>query len=84
MCFLKNKSKACDTFKSFKVRIEKQRGYFIKTLKIDRGTKYIVCDDFLANNSIKHQMTTRYTSKQNGVVERKNRTVMDMLDHVSG
>ncbi|RVW63017.1 hypothetical protein CK203_062908 [Vitis vinifera] len=30
------------------------------------------------NSSIEHQLTTPYTPQQNGVIERKNRTLMEM------
>ena len=77
--FLKYKSEACGVFKSFKTYVEKQSGYLIKTLRTDRGTEFTVCDNFLVDHGIKHQMTARYTPQQNGVAERKNRTVMDMV-----
>ena len=77
--FLKNKSDACDVFKKFKYYVEKQSDYFIKILRTDRGTEYLVCDDYLVESGIKHQLTARYTPQQNGVAERKNRTVMDMV-----
>lgn len=76
---LKNKSEACDTFKIFKAYVEKQSGEKVKVLRTDRGQEYIVCDDFLQKNGIKHQLTARYTPQQNGVAERKNRTIMDMV-----
>ena len=44
--FLKNKYKACDIFKNFKVYVEKQNSQFIKILKIDRSTEFTICDDF--------------------------------------
>jgi transposase InsO family protein len=31
-----------------------------------------------SNHGIKRQFTTRYTPQQNGVAERKNRTIMNM------
>ena len=77
--FLQQKSDACDAFKRFKANVEKQCGRSIKTLRTDRGTEYIVCDGFLQKHGINHQMTARYTPQQNGVAERKNRTVMDMV-----
>ena len=52
--FLKQKSEACDTFKSFKAYVEKQSEYKIKTLRTDRGTEYTVCDDFLEKLGIRH------------------------------
>ena len=76
---LKNKSDACDTLKKFMVYVERRSGYTLKTLRTDRGTEYIVCDDFLKKQGVKHQMTARYTPQQNGVAERKNRTVMDIV-----
>lgn len=33
--------------------------------------------DFLKENGIRHQMTTRYTPQQNGVAERLNRTIIE-------
>lgn len=77
--FLKNKFDPCDIFKSFKVYVEKQSGYFIKILRTGMGTEFLVCDDYLKKYGIKHQLTSRYTPQQNGVAERKNRTVMDMV-----
>ncbi|CAL9028169.1 unnamed protein product, partial [Prunus brigantina] len=76
---LKNKSDACYTFKKFMAYVEKQSGEKIKVLRTDRGQEYIVCDEFLEKNGIKHQLTARYTPQQNGVAERKNRTIMDMV-----
>ncbi|KAB2634124.1 hypothetical protein D8674_039135 [Pyrus ussuriensis x Pyrus communis] len=35
--------------------------------------------DFCKENGIKRQLTTAYTPQQNGVAERKNRTVMNMV-----
>lgn len=77
--FLKQKSDACDAFKKIKAYVEKQSGHVIKNFRTDRGTEYTVCDDFLKKDGIEHQMTARYTPQQNGVAERKNRTVMDMV-----
>ena len=79
MYFLQQKSDACDAFKRFKALVENQSERSIKTVRTDRGTEYVVCDGFLQKHSINHQLTARYTPQQNGVVERKNRTVMDMV-----
>ena len=35
-------------------------------------------DTYLHENGIKRQLTTAHTPQQNGVVERRNRTVMEM------
>jgi len=76
---LKQKSEACDAFKSFKAFVEKQSGCKIKALKTYRGQEYLACADFFDHHGIQHQMTTRYTPQQNGVAERKNKTIMDMV-----
>ncbi|RDX94009.1 hypothetical protein CR513_23663, partial [Mucuna pruriens] len=73
------KSEACDAFKSFKAFVEKQSGCRIKALRTDRGQEYLACADFFDQHGIQHQLTTRYTPQQNGVAERKNRTIMDMV-----
>ena len=39
-------------------------------------------DAFLASRGIKHQFTVPYTSQQNGVAERKNRSLMEMWHDV--
>lgn len=61
---LKNKSDACDALKRFMAYVERQSGYTLKTLRTDRGTKYIVCDDFLRKHGVKYQMTSRYTPQK--------------------
>jgi transposase InsO family protein len=36
-------------------------------------------NEYCKNNGIKRQLTTAYTPQQNGVAERKNRTIMNMV-----
>ncbi|KAL4012936.1 hypothetical protein IC575_025083 [Cucumis melo] len=76
--FLKEKSEALVCFKSFKAFTENQSGYKIKTLRSDRGGEYIAFGNFFKEQGIHHQMTARMTPQQNGVAERKNRTIMEM------
>ena len=38
---MKNKDEAFEYFKEFKAMVEKQSGYVIKTLRSDRGGKYM-------------------------------------------
>nr|KYP45532.1 Retrovirus-related Pol polyprotein from transposon TNT 1-94 [Cajanus cajan] len=70
------------SFKLFKVFVEKQSGYKIKALRTNRGQEYLVCANFFEQHGIHHQITTRYTLQHNGVVEMKNRTIMDMVRYV--
>ncbi|GMJ05590.1 hypothetical protein HRI_004228200 [Hibiscus trionum] len=77
---LKQKSEALDKFKEFKAMAEKQSGQYLKILRSDRGCEYTVklFEDFCKEHGIIHQLTVRYTPQQNGVAERKNRTILDM------
>ncbi|RVW40116.1 Retrovirus-related Pol polyprotein from transposon TNT 1-94 [Vitis vinifera] len=75
------KSEAFSAFKSFKARVEKETGRSIKILCTDHGGEYCsnefehFCDD----QSIRRELTTAYTPQQNGVSERKNRTILNMV-----
>ena len=78
--FLKQKSETFTRFKEFKAEAEKQSGRFVKVLRSDGGGEYDSREfvEFCKHHGIKNQTTTRYTPQQNGVAERKNRTIMNM------
>ena len=78
--FLTQKSEVAAVFWKFKTLIENQSGYKIKALRSDNGTEYTSSqfNMFCEDAGIKHQLTAIYTPQQNGVSERKNRTIMDM------
>ena len=44
----------------------------------DSEFKNYTLNDFLSDEGIRHQYSAAYTPQQNGVAERKNRTLMDM------
>lgn len=75
------KSEAFHTFKEFKVFVEKQTGNSSKCLRTDRGGEYNSTEfkEYCKEHEIKCQLTTAYTPQQNGVAERKNRTIMNMV-----
>ena len=79
--FLVEKSEALNSFKCFKTMVEKETGLFVKCFRTDRGEEFNSNEfnDFCKQSGIKRQLTTAYTPQQNGVVERKNRTVMNMV-----
>ena len=67
-------------FKRFKMLVENECECRIKVLRSDNGTEY-TCDKFdkfCEQAGIQHQLTITYSPQQNGVSERKNRTVMEM------
>uniref|UniRef100_A0A251VEZ8 Putative zinc finger, CCHC-type n=1 Tax=Helianthus annuus TaxID=4232 RepID=A0A251VEZ8_HELAN len=78
--FLKFKSEALNYFKLFKAMTEKQSDHVKKTLRTDRGGEYCgrSFQEYLKVNGIHHQLTNSYSPQQNGVAERKNRTLMEL------
>ncbi|KAK1437640.1 hypothetical protein QVD17_03434 [Tagetes erecta] len=79
--FITNKHEAFDKFKSFKAMIEKATGKEIKVLRSDRGGEFCSqqFDKFCEAAGIKRELTIPYTPQHNGVVERKNRTIMNLV-----
>lgn len=79
--FLVYKADAFASFKLFKSCVEKETGLSIKCLRTDRGGEFTSSEfnDYCSQNGIKRQLTTAHTPQQNGVAERKNRTVMNMV-----
>ena len=61
-------------------RTQREFGLSIKKIRSDNGTKFknTLVEEFLDDEGIKHEFLTPYTPQQNGVVERKNRTLLDM------
>ncbi|PNX66783.1 copia-type polyprotein, partial [Trifolium pratense] len=66
---------------SGKSQVEKEAEESIKCLRTDRGGEFnsLNFKTFCEKEGIKRQLTTAYTPHQNGVAERKNRTVMNMV-----
>ncbi|MCO5553185.1 hypothetical protein L7F22_006706 [Adiantum nelumboides] len=60
--------------------VENETGCKVQTLCTNRGGEYMssAFKDFLGKKGIKHQCTMPYTPQQNGVAERKNRSLMEM------
>jgi transposase InsO family protein len=78
--FLVDKSDVFATFKSFVKDIHNEFEINIKRVRSDNGSEFKntrideLCDDF----GIRHQFSAKYTPQSNGLVERKNRTLIDM------
>lgn len=79
--FLVEKSEALSYFKCFMKLVGNETGLPIKCLRIDRGGEFTSSEfnNCCKENGIQRQLTTVYTPQQNGVVERKNRTVLNMV-----
>ncbi|GJU94480.1 zinc finger, CCHC-type containing protein [Tanacetum coccineum] len=65
----------------FQKEVENQLGKTIKSLRSDRGGEYISQEflDHLKEHEIIAHRTPPYTPQHNGVVERRNRTLLDMV-----
>ena len=66
-------------FKSFKDLVENERNKKIKCLRSYNGGEFTSNDfnEFCEKHGIKRKFSTTKTPQQNGVVERKNRTVQE-------
>ena len=86
---LKEKSEAFMRFKGFKRSIEQETCTTIKTFRTDRGGEFtsLEFNSFCEENGIQRHLTAPYSPQQNGVVERRNRTILEMtrsiLKHMS-
>ncbi|GKD85403.1 retrovirus-related pol polyprotein from transposon TNT 1-94, partial [Tanacetum coccineum] len=70
------------TFKKFKAMVEKEKGLKIKSMRSDRGRREFLSKEFnkfYGDNGIRRFLTAPYSPQQNGVVERKNRTILNMV-----
>ena len=78
---MKHKSEAFEKFKEFQNEVQNQLGKKIKFLRSDRGGEYMSheFDDHLKSCGIVPQLTPPRTPQRNGVSERRNRTLLDMV-----
>jgi len=78
---LKRKNEALLVFKTFKNLVERQSGRALKVLRTYGGGEYTSKDfqDFCDEAGIEHEITPPYTPQHNGVAERRNRTIMNMV-----
>ncbi|KAE8672699.1 Detected protein of unknown function [Hibiscus syriacus] len=65
---------------TFKALVEKQTGRCIKALRTDRGGEFVLHEfnSFCEEHGMRRELTAPYTPEQNGVVERKNRTIVEI------
>jgi transposase InsO family protein len=66
--------------KRFLRRAQNEFGLRIKKIRSNNGTEFknSQIEGFLEEEGIKHEFSSPYTPQQNGVVERKNKTLLDM------
>lgn len=78
--FLEDKSQVQKIFKTFAKKAQNQFEVKIKKVRSDNGSEFknTNVDTFLDEEGIAHEFSTTYKPQQNGVVERKNRTLIEM------
>jgi transposase InsO family protein len=78
--FLQKKSQTQETLKGFLRWAQNEFELRIKKIRSDNGTEFknSQIEGFLKDEGIKHEFSSPYTPQQNGVAERKNRTLLDM------
>lgn len=77
---MKEKSEAFTKFKSFKALAEQETGTKIKTFRTDRGGEFTSREfkEYCEDMGIEPHLTDPYSPQQNEVVERRNRTLLEM------
>nr|GEU35003.1 hypothetical protein [Tanacetum cinerariifolium] len=78
---LKHKHEVFETFKVFQKEVENQLGKTIKSLRSNHGGEYISQEflEHLKDDGIIAHRTPPYTPQHNGVSERRNKTLLDMV-----
>ena len=87
---IKEKAESLDKFKIFRTEVEKQLGKVIKVVRSDRGGEYYgkhgdagqlkgPFAKYLEDSGIVAQFTMPGSPEKNGVAERRNRTLMEMV-----
>ena len=71
--FMQKKSETLSNFFEFKALVEKESGKQVKALRSDNGGEF---KDFCSTEGIRRELITPHNPQQNGIVERKNRTIV--------
>ncbi|XP_066165823.1 uncharacterized protein [Oryza sativa Japonica Group] len=78
--FLHDKSETQAIFKKFARIVQNEFDLKIKIIRSDNGKEFknTCIESFLDEEGIKHEFSAPYLPQQNGVTERKNRTLIEM------
>ena len=76
--FMQKKSKKYSMFCEFKALVEKESGKQVKALRSDNGGEFIFGEfkEFCSVEGIRRELIAPHNPQQNGVAERKNRTIV--------
>ena len=78
--FLTNKNDVFSEFRKFCKMVQNKKGLSIIKIRTDHGGEFEneVFENFCEENGFQHNFSFPRTPQQNGVVERKNRTLQEM------
>jgi hypothetical protein len=84
--FLQDKSETQGALKRFVRRDQNEFELKVKKIRSDNGSEFknLQVEEYLEEEGIKHEFSAPYTPQQNGVVERKNGTLIDMARTMLG
>jgi hypothetical protein len=79
--FLQDKSETQEVLKKFLKRAQNEFDAKVKRIRSSNGTEFknTQVEDYLDKEGIKHEFSAPYTPQHNGVAERKNRTLIEMV-----
>nr|GEU96583.1 hypothetical protein [Tanacetum cinerariifolium] len=77
--FICSKDETLEVLKEFLTKIQRNLQAPVITIRTDRGTEFLnkTLNAFFKEEVIEHQTSTSRTPEQNGVVERRNRTLVE-------
>ena len=78
---ISNKSEVIKCFEDYCKIVENETGKKVRSIRSDNGGEYanVAMKDYCKNKGIRIELTTPYTSQQNGMAERYNRTILNMV-----
>jgi transposase InsO family protein len=78
--FLEDKGKTFDIFKTFATRAQNEFGSSMVKIRSDNGSEFCntKVEEYCDGEGIKHEFSSTYTPQQNGVVEKKNKTLITL------
>jgi transposase InsO family protein len=79
--FLQDKSETHEVLKKFLRRAQNEFDVKVKKIRSDNSTEFknTQVENFLDEEGIKHEFSAPYTPQKNGVAERKNHTLIEMV-----
>jgi len=78
--FIREKSDTFEVFKDLCTQLQREKDSAIVRIRSDNGTEFenSKFNEYCSGEGIKHEFSSPITPQQNGVVERKNRTLQEL------